>query len=637
MCGIAGFLGNFNPDFLKRANEILSHRGPDDAGVWFDAESRIGFSHRRLSIIDLTKAAAQPMSNATGTVHIVFNGEIYNYRELRKRLKDQGYTFQTRSDTEVLLSMYAAFGHSMLTHLNGIFAFAIWDSLKQELFLARDPLGVKPLYYSETPKGFLFASEMKALLSEDSVDRSLNFQALHDSVTYLWCPAPKTLLRSVLKLEPGFALVVRGNKISKKWRYYDIPWDEPLFTHSEEEMEEALREKIREAVHRQMVSDVPVGAFLSGGVDSSAVVAFAKQKTDILHCFTINFENSKGQFEGFSEDLPFAKKVAEAFQTPLHLVTVGDAMMHRLESMIYHLDEPQADPAPLNTLFICELARQQGIKVLLSGAGGDDVFSGYRRHMALQSEGYWAWLPRIFRRALRVGSSKFPQHKPFGRRLAKAFRYADHHEKDRLIGYFMWLDENLQNTLYSNSVREQLRGYSAMEPLRETLKQIPHNTDPLNQMLYLEMKHFLSDHNLNYTDKMGMAFGVEVRVPLLDIDLIRFAAKIPPHLKQKGNLGKYLFRKAVAPLLPQEILTRSKSGFGVPLRAWIHKGNLKSIMEDLLSDSALKRRDIFNPIAVRKLIADDFLGKVDASYTIFSLMVLEWWMRIFLDRKTSSI
>ncbi len=634
MCGIAGFSGTFHPDFLARANEILIHRGPDDAGVWFDAESKIGLAHRRLSIIDLTKAAAQPMQNATGTLHITFNGEIYNYRELRKRLKDHGCVFRTRSDTEVLLSLYEVFGQAMLNHLNGIFAFAIWDAKKQELFAARDHLGVKPFYYSETPKGFLFASELKALLSEESVDCSLNVQALHDSITYLWCPAPKTMLKSISKLEPGFALIVKGGKIAKKWRYYDIPWEEPFFKESEEELEEALREKIHEAVRRQMVSDVPVGAFLSGGVDSSAVVAVAKQKTDTLHCFTIGFENSKGLFDGFAEDLPYAKKVAETFQVPLHVVTVGDGMMQSLERMILHLDEPQADPAPLNALFICELARQQGIKVLLSGAGGDDVFSGYRRHVALQSEGYWAWLPRVFRRALRVGSSKLPQHKTFGRRAAKAFRYADHHERDRLIGYFVWLDENLQNTLYSPAVREQLRGYSAMDPLRETLKQIPHDADPLNQMLYLEMKHFLSDHNLNYTDKMGMASGVEVRVPLLDIELVRFAAKIPPNLKQKGNVGKYLFRKAVAPLLPPEILTRPKSGFGAPLRAWLHGGALKPMVEELLSDTALKRRGLFNPVSVKKLISDDLSGKVDAGYTIFSLMVLEWWMRIFLDRNS---
>jgi len=632
MCGIAGFSGNFDQALLERMNAAQTHRGPDDSGIWFDEYKSIGLAHRRLSIIDLSHDAGQPMSNAQETITIVFNGEIYNYRELRKELQAKGYAFKSKSDTEVLIHLYDEFGHEMLDKLNGIFAFALWDHLKEEFFIARDGLGVKPLYYVQNNNGFLFASELKAILKDPGIDKSLDHQAIHYYLSYLWCPAPHTMLKSVCKLEPGYALMVKGGKIQKKWCFYDLPYGREVFHSSESEIAGNLAKKIRKAVQRQMVSDVPVGAFLSGGLDSSAVVAFARQMNpdQKLDCFTIGFENSTGKFEGFAEDLPYAQKVAKYLGVDLHTITVGAEMVSRIKEMIHFLDEPQADPAPLNALFICELAREHGIKVLLSGAGGDDIFSGYRRHYALLCEKYWSLLPMAGRKALRAFSDRLPQNNSIGRRLGKAFRYAGCSNEERLISYFLWIDENIQRSLYTDDLRNAIADTNAIDPLRQTLSRIPEEKDPLNRMLYLEAKHFLADHNLNYTDKMGMAAGVEVRVPLLDKELIDFATRIPPHLKQKGRVGKYIFKKAMEPYLPCDVIYRPKSGFGAPLRQWLH-GELREVVMEMLGERSLKDRGFFDPKAVRNLIDDDYNGKIDAGYTIFSLMCIEWWQRIFLD------
>ena len=633
MCGIAGFLGDYDGMLLDRMINSIAHRGPDDSGIWFNESMSVGLAHKRLSIIDLSSDAKQPMANAQETITIVFNGEIYNYMELRKELQKKGYSFNSNSDTEVLIHLYDEFGHEMLNKLNGIFAFAIWDHLKEELFIARDGLGVKPLYYVQNNNGFLFASELKAILKDQGVDKSLNHQAIHYYLSYLWCPAPHTMLKSVLKLEPGYALAVKDGEVKKKWCFYDLPYGQQVFNSSENEIAKNLAEKIKEAVHRQMVSDVPVGAFLSGGLDSSAVVALASQMNSDqeLDCFTIGFESSTGKFEGFTEDLPYAQKVAKYLGVNLHTITVGSEMVNRIEEMIYFLDEPQADPAPLNALFISELAREHGIKVLLSGAGGDDIFSGYRRHFALLSEKYWSWLPKTGLKSLRILSNKLPQNNSIGRRLGKAFRYADCSDEERLASYFLWIDENIQRSLYTDDLRNALADTSAVDPLRQTLGRIPEEKNPLNRMLYLEAKHFLADHNLNYTDKMGMAAGVEVRVPLLDKELIDFATRIPPHLKQKGRIGKYIFKKAMEPYLPKDVIYRSKSGFGAPLRQWLH-GDLRKVVMEMLGEGSLKNRGLFDPKSVSRLVEDDYSGKIDASYPIFSLMCIEWWMRMFLDK-----
>ncbi|WDP88909.1 MAG: asparagine synthase (glutamine-hydrolyzing) [Desulfobacter sp.] len=628
MCGIAGFCGVFEFDLLDRMNRVQSHRGPDDHGTWFDDNENIGLAHRRLSIIDLSAKGHQPMVD-DNTV-IVFNGEIYNYKDLRVELEGHGCFFKSNSDTEVLLKLYEHFGHKMLEKLNGIFAFAIWDKRKKELFLARDHVGVKPLYYSLTSHGFLFASEMKSLLQYKGLDRTVNIKAIHYYLTYLWCPSPNTMLRSVAKLEPGYAMVVKNKKIITKWQYYDLPYNAKPMEIDKEEAIAQVRKQVETSVARQLVADVPVGAFLSGGLDSSAVVAMASRHCSDLECFTIGFKDNVLQREGFVEDLPYAKHVAKHLGVKLNTVYVGPEMSAKLTDMLWHLDEPQADPAPLNVLFISELAREQGINVLLSGAGGDDIFTGYRRHFACLQERYWSWLPKNVQNKLRICSKRISQDRAWGRRLSKGFRFAGFNKHERLAGYFHWLDVDVQWKLYSQETKCTLKHEPFSAPLIQSLNRLDEEVHDLNRMLYLEGKHFLADHNLNYTDKMGMAKGVEVRVPLLDPELVDLACRLPVRYKQHGREGKWIFKKAMEPLLPHNIVYRPKTGFGAPLRRWL-KSDLRHLVEEILSHESLTRRGVFDPTGVQDLLELDQAGKIDATYPIFSMMCIELWCRIFLD------
>jgi asparagine synthase (glutamine-hydrolysing) len=629
MCGIAGFNGTFEPALLNDMNIAQEHRGPDDNGIWYDKACDIGLAHRRLSIRDLSSAGHQPLFNKNKDVSIIYNGEIYNTEKYFNELIMDGYHFAGNSDTEIILNLYLKYGVELLNKLNGIFAFAIWDSRNKQLFLARDGMGVKPLYYSETSKGFIFASEIKSLLKESSISREINPIAIASHITYLWTPAPSTMLKSVKKLEPGFAIVVQEKKIKKKWRFYTSAFKKKIINIPVNEAKIAIQNSIKKAVERQMVSDVPVGTFLSGGLDSSAITAYAKNmvRNEKLKCFTISTNDKMSEKEGVVNDLPYAKKVADYLNVNLLTVHVGPEMADDLTTMIYHLDEPQADPASLNTLFISRLAREHNIKVLLSGAGGDDIFSGYRRHWALIMEKYWSYFPLSVRKIMSTTAKKLPDSPPILRRISKAFKYADLNGNSRIASYFNWLDPNTTNSLLSAELKAEL---PLINPFEQTLNDIDENIPALNRMLYLEQKHYLADHNLNYTDKMSMAAGVEVRVPLLDPDLVELAAKLPVHYKQRGKEGKWIFKKAMEGILPNNVIYRPKTGFGVPLRSWIH-GPLKTLVGDILSEASINKRNWFDSKAVTKLLIDDKVGNVDASYSIFALLCIELWARIFLD------
>ena len=394
MCGIIGAWGGPSAGRVFAANRLQAHRGPDDQGHYCDGNAQVALGHVRLSILDLSPLGHQPMLSDDKSVVLVFNGEIYNFRELRADLEAGGTRFRGHSDTEVLLALYLLDGAAMLSKLNGIFAFALWDRRRQELLLARDALGVKPLYYADLGTGFAFASEIKALLPLLGADHEIDPASLHRYLSFLWCPGEGTPLRGVRKLLPGEAVVVRESRIARRWQWYQLP----AFRSSQGgDLGEAKAisgtvASLRTAVHRQMVADVPVGAFLSGGLDSSAVVAMAREQVPDIRCFTI--EASGGGDVGETDDLPYARRVASHLGVPLDVVQINSAQMAaNLEDMVYQLDEPLADPASLNVLYISRLARDNGIKVLLSGAGGDDLFTGYRRHVALGYEHIWSWVP----------------------------------------------------------------------------------------------------------------------------------------------------------------------------------------------------------------------------------------------------
>jgi len=637
MCGIAGYSGDFDAALLGRMNEAIAHRGPDDAGTATYPEHRVGFAHRRLSIIDLSSRGRQPMTDVTGTVSIVYNGEIYNYRSLRKELIADGYRFKSDCDTEVLLNLYLRDAEKMLERLNGIFAFALYDSRDGSLLVVRDGMGVKPLYFAQTHKGVVFASELKALLQDTSIDRSLDPAAIHHHLLYLWNPSPLTMLKSVQKLEPGSALRIRDGRIERRWQFYDLPYDQEFVDWPVEDTIVQVRKYLTQAVERQLVADVPVGAFLSGGLDSSGVVALAQRAMgkDRLQCFTIGFKDPRAATEGMASDLPYARLVAKHLDVDLQVIRVGPEMVDELRKMVFHLDEPQADPAPINALFISRLARECGIKVLLSGAGGDDIFTGYRRHSALMLEPYWSWLPREVRRGMRATAERMRPVTEIRRRISKAFRYADLEGDERIATYFHWIGPEQLRPILGPMLREDFSWRDA-SPVLRALEALPESVPALNRMLFLEGKFFLTDHNLNYVDKVSMASGVEVRVPMVDPDLTSLAARLPLNVKQRGGTGKWILRKALEPYLPPAVISRGKTGFGAPLRNWI-RDDLRATVDDVLSESSITRRGLFDPKGVLAMIERDRNQQYDASYTIFSMMCIELWCRMFVDKPTPAL
>jgi asparagine synthase (glutamine-hydrolysing) len=632
MCGIAGFTGAgaaLVPALLER----LAHRGPDGHGSFTSECGSVTLCHTRLAIIDPSERGAQPMRSADGRVVIVFNGEIYNFRELARDLEKRNVRFRSHSDTEVLLALYDAHGVEMLRYLNGIYALALWDARDGTLFVARDSLGVKPLYICESAGRFAFASEIKALTVLPWVERTLDPQALAHYVQHLWCPTPRTPLASVKKLGPGEALVVSGGRVRRRWAHYALPTPTVGATRSQGDWIEAVRDGLAAAVERQMVSDVPVGAFLSGGLDSSAIVAFARQhNASRLQCFTIDFDAAAARREGFSSDLPYARSVASHLDVDLHVVTVNADMAVDLARMVWQLDEPQADFAGLNVRFIASLARQHGIKVLLSGSGGDDVFSGYRRHRALAADRVWRRIPAPVRRAIGRAGRLLPSQPPALRRVAKLLVAGAHDESRRLASYFDWLEP----TLVAELLAPALAGMPLEQPIDDALAAMPASASPLQRMLLLEQRFFLTDHNLNYTDKMSMAEGVETRVPFLDPPLIELASRVPDGLKQRGSEGKWILKQVMQGILPDEVIHRPKTGFGVPLRTWLH-GPLEPILHDLLGSESVRRRGLFDVAATTRLLRDFQAGRADTAYGLLSLMCIELWCRQFVDRPVAQL
>ena len=566
------------------------------------------------------------MQTLDGRYTITFNGEIYNFRELRAELEALGRRFRSQSDTEVLIEGYAALGPAVLDRLNGIFAFAIHDRDTGELFLARDPLGVKPLYWAEGRYGVAFASEIKALMRLAPIERDLDVSAIRKYVTFLWCPGEQTLFARVRKLEPGSAMVVRDGAVVRRWAYWTPPAYAPRAGWSVDACAEELRSRLDACVRRQMVSDAPLGAFLSGGLDSSAIVAAARVETPDIRCFTIDTEME----EGAVDDLPFARAVAVHLGVRLEEVRVDARdLCGRVAEMVGRLDEPLADPACLNVLFISELARDQGIKVLLSGAGGDDLFTGYRRHTMLALEPMLTAAPQSLRRAAAAAAAGVAPRSEAARRQVKALSSAELSGDRRISSTFGWGPYGIADRLISAEAKAQ--GplddvYAPLDALLATQGAAP----AVEKCLALERRFFLADHNLTYTDKMAMAAGVEVRVPLLDLELVNFAAEVPIGWKHRNLTPKWIFKRSQRPLLPAAVINRPKSGFGGPLRRWM-RGDMRDMVEELLSPPVVAGRGLFDPGEVARLREADARGALDGAYTLFSLMCVELWCRAFVD------
>ena len=635
MCGIAGLVGPWPSTMAAEMMEAIAHRGPDGHGVW--ADDGVVLGHRRLSIIDLTDRAAQPMQTPDGRYILTYNGEIYNYRELRTELEQGGTVFQTVSDTEVLLHLFARDGLDCVEKLNGIFAFAVWDRQTHTLSLARDHLGVKPLYYSPLSKGFLFASELKALTLCPDLPRELDLTTVGDHLGYLWTAGGNTMLKHVKKLRPGCTLTVSPDGEIKQDRYYRTPCFDPARPLSDAEPR-TLKNQIDGIVADQLVADVNVGALLSGGVDSSTLVAAMCRVTSpdniTTFCAAVNKPNSGT--DNFGDDQTYARIVARHLGVKLIEVPTDADLVELLPRMVWQLDEPTADFAAAQTLMLAEAARENGIKVLLSGIGGDDLFTGYGRHTAGL---IWAIANQVpGMRSLGAGILRLvPPSSVLGRRLQRIGALLSMEEDLMLASGMSYsaVDAEQRWKLLSADVREVIPPDGITTSILASLD-ATRGRHPVERFLDLELNGFMPDHNLNYTDKMAMQAGVEVRVPLVDHRLVGAAMQMPLSAKISLTETKRILRASQKDRLPSEILTRAKQGFGVPVRNWL-QGAARDMMEELTSRETIAARGLFDPDAVIKLKAAFQASRVDAAFTIFPMMAIELWCRALDNTKTVTV
>ncbi len=650
MCGIAGYSLSDNEKHLIDMNnciKCLKHRGPDSSSMYRNYSRKVGLVHTRLSIIDTSNNGDQPIGVKKYKAAMVFNGEIYNFKNLKKYLskiykKDNFENdWISESDTEVLQRFYLDSIRSgisiskTLNKLNGIFSFALYDIETEELHLVRDALGVKPLYYFSNEENFLFSSEIKSLIKINPDIFKLkkdfsnyDYDSINRYLTYLWNPGNGTPTKLIKKLGPGEYMRIKYGKILEHKRWYKLPLKKNIINDdSAKEIKSMLRIKISEAVRRQLIADVPVGAFLSGGLDSSCIVNFAKKYNNQIETFTIKVDDNKENL-----DYKYAKEVAKHLNVKLNVVEVKSAdFIENIENFVYQLDEPLADPAAINVKFISSLAKKKGIKVLLSGTGGDDIFTGYRRHAAINYHNIFNYIPKYYLKKLEGFSNLLPTQVEIFRRFNKFFNSIYLSGNERLVSYFEWNSSIQLNQIYSDEFKKKLSRNQSNKIMLDFLNDFPEGINEINKMLSLEQRFFLADHNLIYNDKMSMENSIEVRVPFLDLDLIKYVSKIPYKYKQKGLCGKWILKKVMEPYLPKKIIYRKKIGFGLPIRSWL-RNELKDWTLSILNKQTINERGLFNADKVHELIKMNNLGKIDGSYLILSLICMELWFKKFYDQ-----
>jgi asparagine synthase (glutamine-hydrolysing) len=647
MCGISGLVNCGDRETLARMTNVQAHRGPDDSGLWersFPDGSYIGLGSRRLAILDLSADGHMPMSNEDGTVWITYNGEIYNFADLRRELegKNNAHRFRSHTDTEVVLHLYEEYGpdrfHDCLNRLHGMFAIAICDRRgpSPKLFLARDHFGIKPLYYSERGGTLAFASEIKALLEVPGIEASMSMEALDQYLTFLWVPDPLTMFEGIRKLPAGhYALWEQGKfRIEQYWDL-TFPEDDHRFDRTEADLAEEIRERFCASVEQQMVSDVPIGAFLSAGLDSSSIVAAMARKQSV-RTYTITFPEKYRVGETTIDDPAVPQRLARKLGCEHHEIVVEPDVVSLLPSLTWHMDEPTADPAIIAAYLVCREARKQAT-VLLSGVGGDEIFAGYRKHIAHAWAEEYRRAPALARSAaertlLGLPSLRGTRMKGSVRLAKKMARSAALSPAEAFIRNCTYLDAQQKTDLYAPKSAPSARGNPASQHLAAFGK-VKH-ANFLNQMLYLDTKIFMTTLNLTYNDKMSMASSVEVRVPFLDRELAEFVAwNVRPEWKLKGKwrlVTKHIFREAMRSMLPEEVLRQPKAGFAAPVDYWLAH-DLRSMVDDLLSESQVRRRGLFRPEAVRRYIEEHRRGAEDWSMQIWQLLTLEIWMQLFLD------
>ncbi|HKW16124.1 MAG TPA: asparagine synthase (glutamine-hydrolyzing) [Terriglobales bacterium] len=647
MCGISGLVNWGNRGTLARMNAVQDHRGPDDSGIWEHRSldgTYLGLGSRRLAILDLSPQGHMPMSNEDGTVWITYNGEIYNHRTLRHELEGKGHRFKSLADTEVIVHLYEQEGPDCVRRLNGMFAFAVCDlrGPRPLIFMARDHFGVKPLYYTCRRGKLAFASEAKALLEVPELEASIDLQALDQYLTFLWVPDPKTLFDGILKLPAGHsALYCDGSlQISQYWDL-SFPPKEHSFPFSEEALTHEIRERFRHSVEQQMVSDVPVGAFLSAGLDSSAIAAIAARvAAKPFRTYTVTFPAHCRKGENTLDDPTVPARLARQLGCENQQIVADADVAALLPKLCWHMDEPVADPAIIAAYLVCQEASRD-VTVLLSGVGGDELFAGYRKYAAH----YWAEAYRKVPKPLRQFTESAVERLPNVRnafkgriRLAKKMlRSAALPAPERFVRNCTYLDFTQKERFYSDDLLAGVDDLGPDHVHTQAFEKIKH-ADFLNQMLYLDSKIFMTSLNLTYNDKMSMACSVEVRVPFLDRELAEFVAwNVPPAMKLKGFLSpttKHIFRKAMQGVLPGEVLRQPKAGFAAPVDYWL-ANELKEMASDLLSESRLRDRGLFSVEPVQRLLKEHNSGKQDWSMQIWQFLTLELWMQNFIDRQSS--
>ncbi len=621
MCGVCGVYNAWSaepvsPDLIRCMTRLIAHRGPDDTGAYLDGPAGLGFA--RLSIIDLG-GGHQPMSNETGDIWVVFNGEIWNYKPLRQELTARGHVFRTQSDTETIIHAYEEYGVEGIPHLHGMFGLALWDSRRQRLLLARDRAGKKPLYYTRTDGGLVFASEIKSLLAHPGVKRRADPQALADFLSVRYVPGPATLFANIYKVLPGYWLLCENGSIREQC-YWDFSFA-PTEQQPIREYIAGIRQHVHRAVEERMMADVPVGAMLSGGVDSSVVTGTMSQlSSQPVKTFAVGFD-----VPGFNE-LPYARIVADHFGTEHHELTVRSADLAQYWPLLtWHRDEPVSEDSDLGVSLISRLARQH-VKVVLSGEGGDELFAGYPKYGVDWLARYYHLLPALLREEV---MGRLLDHLPYSmRKLKMAAGALGQPAPYRWMAWFGVFNGRLKDEILSTQTRSSIDNNSS-RAFQRWLDRNPQRDD-LSSMLYLDTKIWLPDNLLMKNDKMTMAASLEGRVPLLDYQLIEYAASIPSSAKVRPFQPKYLFKRAFEDFLPAPVLTRKKMGFNVPIATWFREG-LRDLLARLLLSDRARDRGFLNPAGVARIIRDHQEGRTNYGSQIFHLASLELWFRIFID------
>lgn len=624
MCGIAGIY-NFNKDervdqrVLKRMGDVMTHRGPDGEGIHID--DRLGIVHRRLSIIDV-EGGAQPIFNEDNTVAIVFNGEIYNYMELRTNLEKKGHRFRTNTDTESIIHLYEEIGVDCVNTLRGMFAFALWDKRKNTLFLARDRIGIKPLYYSIQKGSLIFASEIKAILQNPGSQIEIDPDAINDYFSFLFVPAPKTIYKGIYKLKPGYRIVCTPGSCSVD-EYWDIIYNSQLMNLSEGEYVEQTLELLKEVIRIHLVSDVPLGAFMSGGIDSSSIVALMQQiMNEPVKTCTVGFNENP-----FNEAL-YARYTANFLNTDHHEYFVKPDAIDILQKLVWHLDEPFADASAIPTYYVCRMAREN-VTVALSGDGGDEIFAGYTSYTRGMTEDRLRKLPSLVRKAICKPALLVMPSSMKGRTFLTNLITSGQRAHINKWSYF---NESMKQSIFSNDLKNSLSSLDSFSTLEPFFNNHP-ELDLLAQCQYVDIKTYLVDDILTKVDKMSMANSLEVRVPFLDHVFVEYVLNIPSNMKLRGKVTKYLLKRCMARLLPETVLNYGKKGFLAPVGTWFRK-DIKDFAENVLFDPKTRSRGYFNYDYIEKLWNEHLRFNrlnIDISLHLWILLIFEIWHRTFLD------